>query len=275
MIAAERRRQIHEWAMQKGSVTSTWLAEVLGVRAATIRHDLDVLHKEGLLIRSHGGAIAKTLGPSRLPYSQTRGSYLTEKAMIGEAALAFMPPSGTIFIGSGSTTYQMAIKMSENRGMHVVTNALEVALHLAAHLNMDVDVLGGKLRPETCTTSCLHDPAFEMLYWDVTFIGLPAVNVPRGLSTIDGDAAMCTRKVIEHSSKVVLLCDSSKFGRFSYAKIGPVSLVDTVITDSGVDSETIKGLNEQGVEVIVAGMSGNGHAPGSNGGNGHHSKEDF
>ncbi len=268
LIAAERRRQIHEWAVQRGSVTSAWLAEALGVKPATIRHDLDLLHNEGLLIRSHGGAIAKDRGIHRLPYSQTRNTNLPQKAAIGEAALAYLPESGTVFMGSGTTTYEMATRMSENRRLHVVTNAPEIALHLAAHLGMTVDLLGGRLRPETCTTNCLHDPAFEMLYWDVTFIGLPAIDLTRGISTIDRDAALCTAKIIEHSTKVVVLCDSSKFGRLSYAKIGPVSLMDTLITDAGADAGIVEALREQGVEVVIAGPPCSGDSAEKPGGNG-------
>jgi len=269
LIAAERRRKIYAWALQQGSVNATWLAQTLGVRPATIRHDLEVLQREGKLIRSHGGAIIKDAGTSRPPYSQTRRTNLEQKSWIGAAALQYLPESGTIFIGAGSTTYQLATRMPENRQLHVVTNSAEVAIQLTSTMAATVDLLGGRIRPDSFATNCLLDPALEMLYWDVAFIGAPAVDVERGISTVDQDGALTTRKIIEHASKVILMCDSSKFGRLSYAKIGPVTLIHVLITDVGASPEIVRELSAQGVEVVTAGPPDSGREgepPGGDGG---------
>jgi len=256
LIAAERRRKIHEWALRHGSVSVSWLAEALGVRPSTIRNDLDALHQEGKLIRSHGGAVIRNPADPRPPYSLTRSTNLQQKAWIGEAAVGFLPEAGSIFIGAGSTTHELAIRLPENRRFQIITNSAEIAICAALGDAAPVHLLGGKLRPESYATNCLADPAFEMLYWDVAFIGVPAVDVVRGITTVDQDAALTVRKIIEHSVKVVLLCDSSKFGRFSYARVGPVGLINVLVTDRDADRSVVEGLAAEGIEVVMAGPPG-------------------
>jgi DeoR family fructose operon transcriptional repressor len=158
----------------------------------------------------------------------------------------------------------------DNPRLHVVTNAPEIALHLSTNGSVAVDLLGGRMRSESLSTSCLSDAAMDMLYWDVTFVGLTAVDLVRGISTIDQDGALCLKKIMEHGSKTVALCNSSKLGRFSYARIGAIDLIDVLITDSLVSPEVLEGFAAHGVEIVVAGPLENGNGAESPGGNGHH-----
>ncbi len=256
MIAAERRRKIYDWALQHGSVKVAWLAESLGVGANTIRHDLDALHREGKLIRSHGGAVIKEAGAYRPPYSEIRGTHLAEKALIGEAAAQYIPETGSIYIGAGSTAYQLAIRVPERSSIHVVTPSPEVAVHLASRTQVAVDLLGGRVRRDSfATDASLSEEALGMMFWDITFMGVSAIDLARGITSIDRGAALYERKIIEHGGKAIVLCDSSKIGRFSYATVGPVGLIDILITDHGISPEITKELGALGVKVVLVGGS--------------------
>jgi len=270
MIAAERRRKIFDRARRYGSVNVTDLAESLGVAVTTIRQDLRILHQEGKLLRSHGGAIIGDTAKARLPYSQTRGEHVQEKSAIAAAALQFLPASGCFFIGPGTTAYEFAKRLPEGQNLHVVTNALETALYLSANNIADVDFLGGSIRRDSLSSDIsLPETDLEDLFWEVTFMGVAAIDMSRGITTVDRRAAEWERRIMEHGNTVVALCDSSKFEQFSFAKIGPVSLVDVVVTDAKIESHLVEQLENEGIQVVVAGSQGNGGHRQKPGGNGH------
>ena len=251
MIAAERRRLICDRALRNKSVNATELAETLHVGISTIRRDLDALDAEGKLIRVHGGALARETVTPRVPYSQSRDKNTSQKAAVAEAALAYVPKTGAIFIGGGTTTYQLAIRLRAGRDISIVTNGLDIAAHLASNRVAAVDLVGGTIRADSLQTNC--EEALETLFWDVTFMGLAAVDISRGVST-DNRATACQERLIrQHGNRFVALCDSSKIGRFVYAQVAQVSAIDVFITDPGADQGFVKQLQDQGVEVVVAG----------------------
>ncbi|MCE5197406.1 MAG: DeoR/GlpR family DNA-binding transcription regulator [Armatimonadota bacterium] len=253
MIAAERRLKIYNWALENGSVNVTALAEMLGVGPDTIRRDLDELDREGKVVRSHGGAIVKETGAVRPSYSQTRNERSCEKSWIGRVAIDYLPPTGSIFIGGGTTIAQFAMRIPEVHPVSATTTSPEIAFDLTVNKHVQVGLLGGQLRSDAYTTDgSLSEEALEMLLWDVAFIGVSAIDIRNGITSIDRKAALLERKIIEHSSKVVVLCDSSKLGRLSYAKVGPVSLIDVLITDNNANPGFVDELNVRGVQVVLA-----------------------
>ena len=256
-IAAERRRKIYRLALERGSVNVTEMAATMGVNPDTVRRDLNELQKEGKLVRSHGGATTREVGLVQQPYSKLRNENLKQKSWIGQAAVAYLPDVGSVFIGAGSTTYQMALSMPENWQGRIITGSPEIALHLAWTLGASVGLLGGNIRKDSYSSDCSwSEHILDMAKWDVTFLGASAVDIEHGISAIDINAALMERRIIEHGSKLVLLCDSSKFRGSSRARVGPVELVHTLITDDGVSSEIVRELTERGIEVFVAGPVG-------------------
>lgn len=245
---------IFNWAMQYGSVKVIDLAKALDVNANTIRGDLDVLEGEGRLVRVHGGATIPSGATPRPPYSQTRDASMEEKSWIGAAALAFVPDEGTIFIGSGSTTYQFATGLIAGRQINVVTNALDVAAYLALGRIATVDLLGGRIGFDSLESDLtLSDHSLDSLNWDVAFMGTAAIDITRGITTLDRDTARAEQRIIERAGRVIALCDSSKVERFSYARVGPVDVIDVLITDTGASPVFVEQARALGIEVVVAG----------------------
>lgn len=257
MIAAERRRKICELVNERGMVTVTELSEAFGIGANTIRHDLNILHNQNRLQRSHGGAVTCESKTVSATYSSSDAhcAHMNEKALIAEAALQYMPDSGSVFIGSGSTTYQLAIRIRKDLPINVITVSPEIAIHVSANTGITVDLLGGRIRPaDSYSTDCsLAEDALNRLHWETAFMGATGIDVEGGITSIDRIAAVYERKQMERASKVVVLCDSSKLGSFSYAQIGPVTLIDVLITDSNAKPDIIEGLRDKGIEVVIAG----------------------
>ncbi len=257
LIAAERRRRIYGLALERGSVNVSEVAKELGVNPDTVRRDLDGLHEEGKLIRSHGGAIALEADVHHRPYSALRGENLQMKAWIGQAALSYLPETGSAFIGAGSTTYQMAMNVPDGWQGRIITGSPEIAVYLASSKGVPVGLLGGNIRTDSYSSDCSwSEHILDMASWDVTFLSASAVDVERGIGAIDIDAALMEYRIIGHGNKLVLLCDSSKFGRFAYARVGPVDLIDVLITDTGVSRVTVEEFTARGIDVVVAGPDG-------------------
>jgi len=259
-IAAERRRRIQRWVVQRGSVSVSWLAEMLDVRTATVRNDLDALQAEGKLRRSHGGATAVERVGDRPDYYGTVGERTEQKSWIGEAALALVPTRGIVFVGGGSTIYQFITRFQPNPQLSVVTYSFDTVQALMGAAAGPVYFLGGKLLPNGRRTDCSWSAdSFSMSFWDVAFIGTNGLDVDRGITCLTHEDAQVTRQAIKQSSKTVLLCDSSKMNRCSYARVGPIDLVDTIVTDAEADERSIEALRQSGVEIIVAGRISDKH----------------
>lgn len=252
-IAAERRRRILDLVLKYGSVSVKQLAEELGAVENTVRRDLDYLHSEGKVVRSHGGASARSEGIPSPPYSQMKDTHLEEKGLIAQAALAFLPQTGAIFINSGVTSNQLALRIPSDTRLSIFTNSPGISIHLAASTEADVNLLGGKIIRETMETdgSSAAD-VIENLYWDAAFMGIWAAEVERGITSTSPAIAAMERRVIENSKKVIGLCDSWKLGRFAHAKVCGADSLNVLITDSGASSKQIKAFTELGIEVIVA-----------------------
>ena len=230
------------------------LAQELNVGVTTIRQDLNALDKQGKLIRSHGGAMASDTARPSLPYSQTRSERIEEKSRIAEAALQFIPTAGRFFIGPGTTTLQFARRLPEGHDFRVATNSLEVALELASRRIATVDFFGGTVRADTLSVDiAMPNPDLDDLFWDVGFLGAAAVDVARGITTLDKTAMLWERKIFEQCSKRIVLCDSAKIGTFSYVKMCPIDTIDILVTDSGIDPTVAAQFREHGVCMVVAG----------------------
>lgn len=253
MIAVERRRRIYKCALEKGAVNVVELAALFGVAENTIRNDLHALDAEGSLVRSYGGAVLKESARPAEPYSSTRQANMLQKSAIGEAAARYLPETGSVFINAGSTTRQLASLIPQGSLIHVTTNSPEIALYLISEKGVEVELLGGHLEPESLETNgSLSESVLINQYWDMAYIGISALDLVHGITSINRQISILENTIITHSRRVVGLCDSSKFNRYAYSKAGTVDMLDVLVTDSGISGELgleIKGL---GVELVIA-----------------------
>ncbi len=253
LLAPERRRRICAWVERHGAANVAQLAQALDVGANTIRRDLAALAAEGKLIRSHGGAISNTPSSTRMPYTDVRLEHAEEKDLIAAAALLLLPETGSIFLADGTTIQAFALRIPPACSLHVVTNSVQIAARLIGETDCTVELLGGRVRRHLLATDCsLAGEALDMLYWDVAFVGAAALDISSGITERDAPEAARQRKFIDRATRVVALCDSSKLARCSYARVGPITLLDAIVTDPGASPEDVQAIRDTGVEVIVA-----------------------
>ncbi|MFG3253389.1 DeoR/GlpR family DNA-binding transcription regulator [Streptomyces sp. NPDC048172] len=249
--AAERQQTLLRIVREDGRLDAAETAERLGVSAETIRRDLVLLERQGLLRRQHGGAVpAESL--SLEPPTAERTGYQREKRRIAQAALEHVPTAGTVLIDAGSTTACLAEMFPGDRELTVFTNTLPVALALVGRPQLDVHTLGGRVRARTLA---------EVDHWamrtlseirvDVAFLGTNAISVERGLSTPDTSEAAIKRLMFSAARRRILLADHHKVGRERLYQYAQLADVDLLVTDTGLSDEDAARLTDAGIQEIL------------------------
>ncbi|WP_116040553.1 DeoR/GlpR family DNA-binding transcription regulator [Amycolatopsis palatopharyngis] len=253
MYAQERQQRIVERARVDGRADVAELAAEFDVTTETVRRDLTVLERHGLLRRVHGGAIpVERLGFE--PGLADRDAVMTaEKERIAKAALAEVPREGAILLDAGTTTARLAEILPNDRELTVVTNAVPLVASLAVRPQITVLLLGGKVRGRTM--AAVEDWTLRALadtFVDVAFLGANGISAERGLTTPDTGEAAVKRAMIQAARRVVVLADHTKAGNDCLARFGELSEVDCLITDSGLDADLADRIASAGPKVVRA-----------------------
>lgn len=253
MYAPERHQQILARARAEGRVDVTTLAVDLDVTPETVRRDLTALERHGLVRRVHGGAIpVERLGFS--PAFADRERVLSnEKERIAKAALEELPDGGAIILDAGTTTVRIAEMLPGDRELTVVTHALPVATVLATRPNVTLHIVGGTVRGRTLAAVgnwALRDLA--EIHADIAFVGTDGISAEQGLTTPDLAEAAVKQALVDAARRTVVVADRTKVGRAEFAHVAPLSRVDTLVTDSGVDPELAEELEGAGLRVVRA-----------------------
>jgi len=252
LYAPERHQQILETARAHGRVDVAGLAKDLSVTPETVRRDLTALERRGVLRRVHGGAIpVERLGIE--PGVADRQSHAAgQKERIARAALDELPDGGSIILDAGTTTVRLAELLPTDRELTVVTHSIPVAAVLVSRPNISLHLLGGTVRGRTlAAVGEWTRLQIAEVYADVAFMGTNSISVEHGLTTPDIAEAAVKRALIDAARRTVVLADHSKFGRESFARVAPLSDVDTVITDVELDVELAEDIENAGPRVVV------------------------
>ncbi|MCE7011241.1 DeoR/GlpR family DNA-binding transcription regulator [Kibdelosporangium philippinense] len=253
MYAEERQQVTLDRARAKGRVDVAALAEEFDVTTETIRRDLTVLERHGVLRRVHGGAIpVERLGFE--PALSVRETVMTEeKNRIAKAALAELPESGTILLDAGTTTARMADALPVDRELTVVTHSVNIALSLITRPNVTVMLVGGRLRSRTlASVDAWALQALRDTFVEVVFIATNGVSVDRGLTTPDPAEAMVKKAAIASGRRCVLLADHTKVGNDHFSRFADLGDIDTFITDTGIDDSVADEISAAGPRVLQA-----------------------
>jgi DeoR family fructose operon transcriptional repressor len=232
----------------------TQLSDLYGVTTETVRRDLAVLEKAGLIRRVHGGAIPAGALTIELGTAEREQSRTAEKDRIGKAALEYLPPTGgSVLFDAGTTTDLAASYLPTDRDLLVVTNSIPIASRVSAVGGIRLHLLGGRVRG--VTLAAVGDEALRALATlrvDVAFLGTNGITTRHGLSTPDSDEAAVKRAIVAAARQVVVLADSTKVGREDFVSFAPLAQVDTIITDTDLRSSDRDELLAADVEVVTA-----------------------
>jgi DeoR family transcriptional regulator of aga operon len=253
MLNEERRRAILDMVNRDGRALVKDLARRFGTSQVTIRSDLESLHGQGLIHRTHGGALPLQIGALVDPSLREKEKlHRAEKQRIGEAAASLVKDGESVVLDSGTTTTAVARALRKFRNLTVITNAVNIAAELAG-TSIEVILTGGTLRKKSFSlVGPLAEESLRRLSADYLFLGVDGFDVRFGMTTPNLLEAKVNRIMIEVSRRAVVVCDSSKFGRRSLSLIAPTSSVHHVITDGRAPKPDLKKLREAGLEITLA-----------------------
>lgn len=251
MYPAERQSAIVAVARDNdGTVAISELTALLDVTAETIRRDLDVLERQGLLTRHRGGASLATPEPFETRLAHRNERELDEKRRIAARVIDLLPDDGAVLIDSGSTT-QVLAEAFPDRGLTVVTNNVPAIPLLARRHRLSVFALPGRVRDITLGVVDLW--AWQRLHRlraDVAIVGANGVTAG-GVTTVNPEEASFKRSLIEAARFRILAVTSSKIGRESFCRYADLTDFDVVVVDSGAPDEIVDEMREVGPEIML------------------------
>jgi DeoR/GlpR family transcriptional regulator of sugar metabolism len=251
----DRPRQILEMVRERGFVRTTELSNILGVSTVTIRQDVESLQDQGLVRKTYGGAASITITSGTLESAFAARSVLhrEEKQRIGVAAAAMISSGETILLDTGTTAIEIARNLPENRGITVVTCALNVAIEAGSKPGIRVILCGGQFNPQTLSvTGHQVEQVLEEVNADRLFLATYGIDLRKGLTERNIAGAQVKRALIQAAKEVVLTCDSSKFETSAAVITAPLSSVHTVVTDSGIAPSFAARFRKMNIPVLIA-----------------------
>ena len=251
MYAPERQQQILDTARSAGRVEVVTLAERFGVTPETIRRDLSALERRGHLRRVHGGALPVEVLEAEPTVDIRRVRFSEEKQRIAERAVQEIRPGATVLLDSGTSTGAIAGLLPAGAGLTVITNSASIAAMLQDRPDMELLLLGGRVRPRTgaAVGAWLEHSLIDVCV-DVAFLGANGYSVDRGFTTPDQVEAAAKRAMIAAARQAVVVADSSKAGQVNLHRFAHLADAAMLVTDTGLDDETAESLDATGVDVI-------------------------
>ena len=252
---SSRRQRIASLLHEHGSVQIPTLAEMFNVSTQTLRKDLNFLDSKGVCTRSPGGAILRRGAPAPREdaIDVKRTLFADEKVRIGKAAAALIGTGESVLLDSGSTTLQVARHVKPDESLVVVTNDVGILNELVSHQDVQLVFLGGTLRRKSLSFfGTQTEQALQDLHVDKLFLAADGFHIEKGVTTHFEPEALLNRKMCEVAREIILVTDSSKFGRVCLHKILEPQRISTVVTDDGIPVEAREALARIGVQVIIA-----------------------
>ncbi len=229
------------------------LCEILDVSAVTIRKDLRLLEDKGLLFRTHGGASLENPYINEKAIVEKEKISVEEKNGIAECAALLIDENDSIMIASGTTVQALAKFIKPKNKLTVITSSLYVVMHLIHDKNIEILQLGGYVRHSSGSViGSYAEHVLGNISCSKLFLGVDGLNLDYGLSTTNLEEAQLNRKMLASAQKIIVLADSSKLGKKSFAKICDFDEIHELITDKGLSQILKKKIEERGIKVTIA-----------------------
>jgi len=247
-----RHAQIINLVREQGFVAIGTLAEQFKVTPQTIRRDINILSKQGMLQRHHGGA-GPVFSTENVDYTDRKVLCLQEKQVIAKLVAEQIPNRSSLFINIGTTNEEVAKALIHHKKLRVITNNLNVAKTLSGNSDMEIIVTGGLVRPKDC--GIVGEAAIDFIRQfkvDYGIIGISGVDLDGTLLDFDYREVTAARSIMDNSRNVFLVTDHTKFGRNAMVRLGNVQEVNAMFTDQMPPTELVEVLKHSEVELHVA-----------------------
>lgn len=251
MTAKARREEIYHLAVTTGLASVEELSKLFGVTASTIRRDLALLNTQGKLARTYGGAMAMGATPEP-SLRQRTGEAFEQKHAIARWAATQVQPGEHVLLDGGSTVGALAHSLRTFDDLTVTTPGLNTLAELADSPGIEIDCLGGRLRPLSQSfVGPLAEAMLERMSFDRVFLGADAVTAEDGICEADHDQIRLKELMARRGIFVYVLVDSSKLGIRPFHAWARLRLPWTLVTDDGAGEPIVNHFREVGVTVQI------------------------
>ncbi|MEH7073444.1 DeoR/GlpR family DNA-binding transcription regulator [Neobacillus drentensis] len=251
MLVAERQKKIVELVNERLSIRVTELSKIFTVTEETIRRDLEKLEKENLLMRSHGGAVSIEKDQGEISYLEREITNAEQKRAIARASVRFIEPGDQIVLDASTTAWYVAKELID-MPLTVLTNSIKVAIELSKKEQIKVISTGGTLLSQSLSyVGPLAERSISMYHVNKAFLSCKGVHLQRGLSDFNESQALLKKQMMEIADETILMVDSSKFGTRAFSQIAPLLKINCIITDSKIDEQTRKELEEKEINIVI------------------------
>ncbi|MDD3337524.1 MAG: DeoR/GlpR family DNA-binding transcription regulator [Lachnospiraceae bacterium] len=252
MFQIERHEEILKYINETQKANTNELAAKFKVSKVTIRRDIDILASHGLVIKTHGGAVAFNNSLQyEIPYTLKAEHNLSAKKAIGVTASRLIKDGDIIILDSGSTTLEIARNIIQ-KNITVVTDDIKIAMELSCKDNITVIVCGGTLSDPVFTlTGNTAVEFFSKLHVNKTFLGCDAVDLDFGISNRTYGEVDIKSAMMDAADEIIMVTDESKLDKKVFCYLCDISKLDKLVIDK-IDERNSRGFAERGVEIILA-----------------------
>lgn len=254
MLAVDRRNKIEELIQKDKSVLVPELAKLFDVTTETIRGDLEKLEKQGVLVRTYGGATLVEGSESDIPVLDREVINFEGKQRIGKAAAKLIKDGETVFLDASTSSLHIARNIKDKRSVTVITNSERIINELATCENIKVISTGGLLsaRNMSYIGRIVEKTIRESYFANKVFFSCRGATLARGITESNEAEAEIKKAMIDCAESVFFLCDHTKFGKLGVPVISNFSCIDSLITDTKMTDEWRKMLAENDINLIEA-----------------------
>ncbi len=253
MLAVERRNQIEQIINKERSVLVVELAKQFKVTTETIRADLEKLERQGVLVRTYGGATLVEGGETELAITERDTINFEGKQRIGSRAAKLIKDGETIFLDASTSAWHLARYIKDKRSLTVITNAEKIVSELSSCPHIHVVCVGGELTPRNMSFvgRIAEKTIRENYYANKCFFSCKGVTLSRGLVDSSESEAEIKKAMLSCSESSVFLCDKNKIGRLGVPKISDLDKIDYFVTDMQLTDEWAQELANKDVTLIT------------------------
>lgn len=244
----KREAMILELLAQHGKLDVVTLAEKLGVSQVTVRKDLDVLERKGILRREHGCAIfggSDDLG-NRLAI------HYEEKRRIAKRAAQLVAPGETVMIESGSCCALLAEEIARTKSdATIITNSAFIASYIRNVNKARVVLLGGDFQNDAqVMVGPILRTCAAQFYVDKLFVGTDGFSTKLGFTNNDHLRVQAVRDMAQQANRVIVVTESEKFSQQGVVPLNLGDRVLSVVTDGWIPADKERELASQGISVF-------------------------
>jgi DeoR/GlpR family transcriptional regulator of sugar metabolism len=246
----ERQQDILRLISQEGRVAVTELSRKYGVSEVTIRGDLQTLAEQGLIVRTHGGAVTVPQSAD-LSLNLRRQQQMAEKERIGAGASSFVSDGDAIFLDTSSTSLAIVRHLKPRRELTILTNSLAIAQAVLDMNGVTLVMTGGVLRRDTVSLIGLDGMSVLSKYNIKTgFFGAHGLNLEDGLTDVSVGEAEVKSQVVTMCRQVIAVLDSTKWGRVGPASFARVTDLTVIVTDQQAPVDLMEQVRVQGTRIM-------------------------